>query len=142
VTFGCRVLEHCCHAGGSCGSRDHTRIEFRLHEGANVISDLENLKHARASTEACPIAAFTAFGFVHAIARLQPQLLEVVDEVLEDVADTRVVAVAQDGLVLEMLRVMPQLFFDVGKLGVKLVLLGPRGGAQASIQRLGLHFVD
>ncbi len=50
------------------------------------------------------------------------------------VADFRIVAIAQQGFPFEMLRVMPQLLFDVRKLGVKLVLLGRLRGAQASIQ--------
>ena len=70
---------------------------------------------------------------------LQLQLLEVVREVVKEVADLGIVAVAQDGLALEMLRVMPQLLLDVGKLGVKLVLLGRLRGVQASIQRLARH---
>jgi hypothetical protein len=61
---------------------------------------------------------------------------EVVDEVLKEVADARIVAVAQDSLIPEMLPVVNQLFFDVGKLGVKFVLLGGLGGMEASIQRI------
>lgn len=53
----------------------------------------------------------------------QLQLLEVVGEVVKEIANLGIIAVAQDSLVLEMLDVMPQLLLDVGKLGVKLVLL-------------------
>lgn len=60
-------------------------------------------------------------------------ILEVVREVVKEVADLRIVAVAQDGLALEVLGVMPQLLLDVGELGVKLVLLGRLGGMQTSI---------
>jgi hypothetical protein len=59
----------------------------------------------------------------------QPELLEVVREVVEEIAYLWIVAVAQDGLALEMFRVMPQLLLDVGKLGVELILLRRRSGA-------------
>ena len=59
--------------------------------------------------------------------------LKIVQEVLEEVAYTRVVAVAQDGFVLEMPLVMDKFLFDVGKLGIELVLLGRPSGVQASI---------
>ncbi len=69
----------------------------------------------------------------------QLKFLEVVREVVEEIADLGIVAIAQHGLALEMLRVMPQLLLDVRKLGVKLVLLGRLGGMQTSIQRLARH---
>ena len=69
----------------------------------------------------------------------QFQLLEVVREVVEEIADLGVIAVAKDALFREMLRVMPQLLLDVGKLGVKLVLLDCLSGVQASIQRRAPH---
>jgi len=59
---------------------------------------------------------------------------------MKEVADLGIVAVAQNGLVLEMRGVMPQLLLDVRKLGVKLVLLRRLRGVQASIQRLGRHY--
>jgi hypothetical protein len=60
--------------------------------------------------------------------RAWSQCLEVVQEILEEVADARVVAVAQDGLVLKMLLVMDEFLFDVGKLGVEFILLCRLGG--------------
>ena len=42
---------------------------------------------------------------------------------MEEIADARVVAVAIDGFVFEMVFVVPQFFVDVGKLGVELVIL-------------------
>jgi hypothetical protein len=72
---------------------------------------------------------------------LQLQLLEVVREVVKEIANLGIVAVAQDGLALEMLRVMPQLLLDVGDLGVKLILLGRLRRVQASIERLAFHVV-
>ena len=54
-------------------------------------------------------------------------------QVLEEVAYTRVVAVAQDGFVLEMSLVIGQFLLDVGELGIELVLLGRPSGVQASI---------
>jgi hypothetical protein len=41
---------------------------------------------------------------------------------MEEIADARVVAIAKNNLVLKMLLVMPQFFFDVGKLCIKLIL--------------------
>lgn len=69
----------------------------------------------------------------------QLQLLEVVREVVKEVADLGIVAVAQDGLVLEMLRVMPQLLLNVGELGVKLILFGRFRCVQTSVQRFPRH---
>jgi hypothetical protein len=63
----------------------------------------------------------------------QFQLLEVVREVVKEIAYLGIVAVAQDALVLEMLSIMPQLLLDVGELGVKLVLFRRLRGVQASI---------
>ena len=65
----------------------------------------------------------------------QLQFLEVVREVVEEMADLWIVTIAENGLALEMLRVMPQLLLDIRKLGVILVLLGGPRAAQASIQR-------
>ena len=59
--------------------------------------------------------------------------LKIVQEILEKVAYTRVVAVAQDGFVLEVSLVVDELVLDVGKLGIELVLLGRPSGVQASI---------
>jgi hypothetical protein len=64
---------------------------------------------------------------------LELQLLEVMREKVEEVADLGIVAVAEDGLLLEVLRVVPQLFFDVGELCIKLILLRRLRGVQASI---------
>ena len=44
---------------------------------------------------------------------LQFQLLEIVREVVKEIADRRIVAVAQNRLALKMRDVMPQLLFDV-----------------------------
>lgn len=41
---------------------------------------------------------------------------------MEKITDARVVAVAENNLVLKMLFVMSDLFFDVGKLRIKLVV--------------------
>jgi len=41
---------------------------------------------------------------------------------MEEIAYTRVVAIAKNNLVLKMLLVMPEFFFDVGELGIKLIL--------------------
>jgi hypothetical protein len=66
----------------------------------------------------------------------QLQLLKVVREVVKEITDRGIVAVAQDALVLEMFRAMTQLLLDVRKLGIKLVLFDRLRGVQASIQRL------
>jgi len=58
---------------------------------------------------------------------------------VKEIAHLGIVAVRQDGLVLEVLRVMSQLLLDVGELGVKLILLGRLRGVQASIGRLARH---
>ncbi len=71
---------------------------------------------------------------------LELQLLEVVREVVKKVTDLGIIAVAKDRLVLEMLGVMPQLFFDVRKLRVELILFRRLRGAKASVQRLAWHF--
>ena len=42
---------------------------------------------------------------------------------MKEIAHLGIVAVAQHGLAFEMLRVVPQFVFNVGELGVKLVLL-------------------
>ena len=52
---------------------------------------------------------------------------------MKEIADFGVVAVAEDALVLEMFRVIAQLFLNVRKLGVKLVLLGRLRGLHTSI---------
>lgn len=70
---------------------------------------------------------------------LEMQYLKIVKKVLEEVAYTRVVAVAQDGFVLEMPLVMDKFLFDVGKLSIELVLLGRLRGVQASIKGLSRH---
>lgn len=59
--------------------------------------------------------------------------LIIVQKVLEEVAYAWVVAIAEDGSVLEMPLVMDKFFLDVGKLGIELVLLGRPSGVQASI---------
>src|SRR5674476_64830 len=69
----------------------------------------------------------------------QRQLLEVVRKVVKEIADLGIVAVAQDGLALEMRRVMPQLLLDVRKLSVKLVLLRRLRSVHASIQRVTFY---
>jgi hypothetical protein len=53
---------------------------------------------------------------------LEPELLKVEREVVKEVADSRVVAVQIHNLVSKVFAVMLQLTFDVGELGVELVL--------------------
>ena len=54
---------------------------------------------------------------------LQAEVLEVVGEVIEEVAYARVVAVAENRFALEVLGVVPEFVFDVRQLRVELVLL-------------------
>ena len=54
---------------------------------------------------------------------LQAQLLEVVTEIMEEVAHTRVVAVAEHRLPLEMRLVMLQFVLNINELGIKFILL-------------------
>ena len=63
----------------------------------------------------------------------QLQLLEVMREVVKEIADLGIVAIAQDGLVFEKVCVMPQLLLDVDKLRVKLIILRRLCGVQFSI---------
>lgn len=42
---------------------------------------------------------------------------------MEEIADTWVVAIAVNGFALEVLFVVPQLFFNIGEFGVELVVL-------------------
>ena len=51
-------------------------------------------------------------------------MLEIVRKIMEEIADARVVAVAINSFVFEMVFVVPQLVFDVGKLGVELIVFG------------------
>jgi len=44
---------------------------------------------------------------------LQFQFLEVVGEVVEEIADARVIAVAENGLPFEVLRIVPEFLLDV-----------------------------
>ena len=60
-------------------------------------------------------------------------------KVMKEIADLGIVTVAQNTLILEMFRVMPQLLLDVRELGVKLVLFCSLRGAEASVQRLTRH---
>ena len=53
---------------------------------------------------------------------LESEILEIVREIMKEIAYTRIVAVAQNDLSLEMIFVMPQLALDVLKLRVELVL--------------------
>jgi hypothetical protein len=64
---------------------------------------------------------------------LELQLLKVVREVVEEVADERVVAVAEDGLALEMSGIVTQFLLDVRELGIKLILFYSLRGAKASM---------
>jgi len=64
---------------------------------------------------------------------LELEVVELARKVVKEVADLGVIAVAQDSLALEVLRVVLEFLFDVGKLGVELILLGGLGGVQASI---------
>ena len=59
---------------------------------------------------------------------LQPQVVEVQREVLEEIALERVVAIAEHDLVPEMLLVVDQFVPDVGHACVELVVLGLLGG--------------
>lgn len=58
----------------------------------------------------------------------QAQLLEAVGKVVEEVADARVVAVAEDGLPPEVFTVMTEFVLDVGQLSVEFVFLSLVGG--------------
>ena len=58
----------------------------------------------------------------------QAQMVEVQGEVLEEVRLVGVVAVAQDNLAFEMIRVVPQLVLDVWHPRVELVVLDLLGG--------------
>ena len=51
-------------------------------------------------------------------------------KIVEEIADARIVAIAIDGFVFEMVFVVSQFFVDVGKLGVELVVFGAVGGVQ------------
>ena len=64
---------------------------------------------------------------------LQLQFLEIMREVVKEIADLGIVAIAQDGLVFEIVCVMPQLFLDVGKLRIKLIILRRLCSVQFSI---------
>ena len=55
---------------------------------------------------------------------LESKQMEVQDEVVEEVAHPRVVAVAEDGLAFEVLFVVFELCLYVFELGVELILLG------------------
>ena len=52
---------------------------------------------------------------------------------MEKIADTRIVAVTQDGFAFEVAYIMPQLLLDVRELRVKLILLRRFGGPQTLI---------
>ena len=67
----------------------------------------------------------------------KPKLFEVVGEVLEEVADPRIVAVAVDDLVLEVLSIVLQFSLDVGQLRVELILLRSLGAAEPAVRRVG-----
>ena len=64
---------------------------------------------------------------------LELELVEVEREVLEEIRLVGIVAVAQNGLALEVGAVVPQLVLDVGELGVELVLLGVLCFSQCSV---------
>ena len=68
---------------------------------------------------------------------LQAQAVEVVREVMKEVGDAGIVAIAVHTLVTEVSGVVAQLVLDVGKLGVELVVLLPLGFSQVFIQRHG-----
>jgi len=53
----------------------------------------------------------------------QAEVLEVVGEVVEEVANARVVAVAENRFALEVRGVVPEFVFDVRQLRVELILL-------------------
>jgi hypothetical protein len=53
---------------------------------------------------------------------LETQRLELVGEIVEEIGNTGVVAIAKDRFAFEMSLVMGQLAFDVGELRIKLVL--------------------
>ena len=55
----------------------------------------------------------------------QTQLLKVVREIMKELGDAGVVAIAVDNLAPEVLLVVAQLVLDVGKLRIELVVLLP-----------------
>ena len=61
---------------------------------------------------------------------LQAEVLKVVGKVREEIADARVVAVAQHGLAAKVLAVVPQLIVDVLQLSIELILLSLLGLVQ------------
>jgi hypothetical protein len=66
----------------------------------------------------------------------ESQLLEVVGEVMEEVAHAGVVAVAIDDLALEVLFVVPQFLLDIRQLRLELVLLGQVGVGEGAFKTL------
>jgi hypothetical protein len=54
----------------------------------------------------------------------QPQIFKLVGEIMEEIADARVVAVAEYRLAAEVLFVVLQFILNVGQLGIKLVIFG------------------
>lgn len=54
---------------------------------------------------------------------LESEIFEIIGEVVEEIADARVVAVAEHGLAPEMLFITLQFILDVGQLGVEFIFL-------------------
>ena len=54
---------------------------------------------------------------------LEPKPFEIVREIMKEIAHARIVAVAKNNFVPEMVLVMPEFLFNIGKLSIKLVLL-------------------
>ena len=67
----------------------------------------------------------------------EPEGLELVGEIMEEVGNARIVAVAENGLAPEVVAVVSDFFRDVGELRVELVLFRRLGGRQ----RMGAHVV-
>ena len=55
-------------------------------------------------------------------------MLKIVREIMKEVADPWIITVAINSFALKMFLVMPQLVFDIGQLGIELIIfvfLGP-----------------
>lgn len=64
---------------------------------------------------------------------LQPKRLEVQGEIPEEIRHPGVVAVTQDGLVLEVLLIVSQLVLDVFEPGIELVVLSLLGRMEVAV---------
>ena len=93
-----------------------------------VVNQIDSLFRV-VSTEQVGTVVFVAGGDN----AFQPQRIEFEGKILEEIADARVVAVAENGFPSEKRIVMAQFFFDVGQLGVELVVLALFGLVQGGI---------